>query len=85
MAVLPLSKWCRSAAVTLACHTLYMCALHLNRWRDFARVLPHVAGRMHGGKQQKGYGDLVNDMKVGSCFFSSVALLAVCIPGVGEA
>lgn len=51
--------------------------------QEFARVLPHVTGRMHGGKQQARYGDLVNDMKVDFCLFSFVALLAVCIPGVG--
>lgn len=62
-------------------HTVFY-VLHLNRWRDFARVLPHITGWMHGGKQQKRYGDLVNDMKVGFCLLSFVALLAVCIPGV---
>lgn len=63
-------------------HTCCRFVLHLNQWREFARVLPHITGRMHGGKQQTRYGDLVNDMKVGFCLFSFIALLAVCIPGV---
>lgn len=58
-----------------------MFELRLNQWREFARVLPHITGRMHGGKQQTRYGDLVNYMKVGFCLFSFTALLAVCIPG----
>lgn len=33
-------------------HTHTVCVLHLDRWPEFARVLPHITGRMHGGKQQ---------------------------------
>lgn len=64
---LPLSTHCPAAVLTLTAHTHCVREPHLNQWRDFAPVLPPPH---HRAKNNRLYGELVNDMDVGFCLFS---------------